>query len=135
MQTNTKPKPATPDTTQQVRQMMEEGTARTMGAATTGVGEVMQSCCSTALKGIQDYNSKLLEFTQVNTKSYVEFIQKLTSVRSPSEFLEVSTEHVRSQLETAAKQAKHLAEIAQKVTLSTTEPFKTSLAKPYNYAG
>ena len=83
---------------------------------------------------MQDYNSKVIEFTQANTKSYVEFVQKLAGVKSPSEFIEISTHHGRYQLETVAEQAKQLAELAQKVTLATAEPLKTGFAKTYNHA-
>ena len=94
----------------------------------------MKNSCSTALKGLQDYNRKVIEFTQANTKSYVEFVQKLAGVKSPSEFFEVSTDHGRYQLETIAEQAKQLAELAQKVTIATAEPLKTGIAKTYNRA-
>ena len=83
---------------------------------------------------MQDYNSKLIEFSQANTTSYVEFVQKLAGVKSPSEFVEVSTDHGRYQLETMGDQAKQLAELAQKVTLATAEPLKTGFAKTYNHA-
>ena len=83
---------------------------------------------------MQDYNSKLIEFSQANTKSYVEFVQKLAGVKSPSEFVEVSTDHARYQLETVGEQARQLADIAQKVAIATAEPLKTSFAKAYNRA-
>ena len=140
MDTNTKQKSANTNTTQKVRDMTEGGAERSrevlesIGAATTGVAEVMKNCCSTALKGMQDYNSKVVEFTHANTKSYVEFVQKLAGVKSPSEFIEVTTDHGRYQLETVAEQAKQLAELTQKVTLATGEPFKTGFAKAYNHA-
>jgi len=111
METNIKPKSASTNATQQVRGMTEKGAEQarevfeTIGAATNEAAEVMKNSCSTALKGLQDYNSKVIEFTQANTKSYVEFVQKL-AVKSPSEFFEVSTEHGRYQLETVAEQAK-----------------------------
>jgi phasin len=138
MDTNTKPKSA--NVTQQLRGMTDTGAERsrevfeTIGSATSEVADVMKNCCSTALKGMQDYNSKVVEFTQANTKSYVEFIQKLAGVKSPAEFIEVSTDHGRYQLETVAEQAKQLAELAQKVTLATAEPLKTGFAKAYNHA-
>ena len=106
----------------------------TISASTTEAAETMQNCYSTALKGIQDYNSKVIEFSHANTKSYVEFVQKLAAVKSPSEFFEISAEHTRSQLETVAEQAKELTELARKVTLETTEPLKSGLAKAYNHA-
>ena len=132
---NTAAKSKTANVTQQFRDVTDAGAERskevleTIGTATTEAGEVMKNCYSTALRGMQDYNSKVVEFTQANTKSYVEFVQKLAGVKSPSEFLEVSTNHGRHQLETVAEQAKQLAALAQQVTLSTTEPLKTSFAK------
>jgi len=131
---------ANPNTTQQVREMTDKGVERTkevfetITASTNEAAEVMKNCCSTALKGIQDYNSKVLEFSHANSKSYVEFVQKLAVVKSPSEFFELSAEHTRFQLETAAEQAKELTELARKVTLAATEPLKSGLTKAYNYA-
>jgi phasin len=137
---NTTAKPKSADVTQQVREVTDTGTVRskemfeTIGAATTEAADVMKNCCSTALKGMQEYNSKLIEFSQANTKSYVEFVQKLAGVKSPSEFVEIATDHGRYQLETVAEQAKQLAELAQKVTLATAEPLKTGFAKAYRHA-
>ena len=130
---NTTAKPKSANVTQQFRDATDTSAERskevfeTIGAE---AAEVMTTCCSTALKGMQDYNSKVLEFARANTASYVEFVQKLASVKSPSEFIVVSTEHGRYQLETVAEQAKQLAELTQKVT----EPLKTGFAKSYQSA-
>ena len=105
-----------------------------MSAATTDTAEMMTNCASTALKGLQEYNSKLAEFTHANTASVVEFLQSLAGVKSPSEFVQVSTEHAKHQLETMTEQAKELAALSQKVTLTTAEPIKTGLAKVFNRA-
>jgi phasin len=140
---NTKTAPArsaSADAPQQLREMAETGakqskeTFEKIGAATTEMAEVMTNCCSTALKGMQDYNSKVAEFTQANAKSTVEFVQSLAGVKSPTEFIQISTEHAKRQLETMTEQAKELAELTQQVTLTTTEPFKTGLAKAFNRA-
>ena len=146
MNTNTNdPKPTSvrspnSDAPQQLRDMAETGakqskeTFEKIGAATTEVAEVMTNCCSTALKGMQDYNSKLAEFTQTNAKSAVEFVQRLAGVKSPSEFIQISTEHAKHQLETMTEQTKQLAELTQQVTLTTAEPLKTGLAKVFSRA-
>jgi phasin len=133
---NTSAKPKSANVTQQFRDVTDASAERsqevleTFGAAT----DVMKNCCSTALKGMQDYNSKVIEFSQANTKSYVEFVQKLAGVKSPTEFFEVSTNHGHYQLETMAEQAKQLSELVQKVTLATAEPLKTGFAKAYDHA-
>ena len=143
MNTNSKPTPArspNPDAPQQLRDMAETGakqskeTLEKISAATAEAAEMMTNCTSTALKGIQEYNSKLAEFTQANSTSAVEFIQTLAGVKSPSEFIQVSTEHAKHQLETMTEQARELAALTQKVTLTTAEPIKAGLAKVFNRA-
>ena len=142
---NTNPKttptrsPST-DAPQQLREMAETSAKQSketfdkIGAATTEAAEMMTNCASTALKGMQEYNSKLAEFTQTNTKSTVEFVQSLAGVKSPSEFVQISTEHAKHQLETMTEQAKELAALTQQVTLTTAEPIKTGLAKVFSRA-
>ncbi len=143
MNTNTKPTPArspSTDAPQQLREMAETGakqskeTLEKISAATTEAAEMMTNCASTALKGMQEYNSKLAEFTQANTKSAVEFVQNLAGVKSPSEFVQISTEHAKHQLETMTEQLKELAALTQQVTLTTAEPIKAGMAKVFNRA-
>lgn len=102
---------------------------QTFNVAANEAAHAVQDYCSTALKGMQDYSGKVAEFTQANIKSYVEFIQKLATVKSPSDFIEVSTSHTREQLEKLAEQSKQLAALAQQVTLDTVEPLKTGFTK------
>jgi len=48
--------------------------------------------------------------------------------------MELSTEHARKQLEILTEQAKELAALGQKVTLATSEPLKTGVAKAFSHA-
>jgi len=105
-----------------------------MSTATTEAADLIKNSYSTAVKGVFDYNNKFIEFTQANTNAAYDFVQKLTSVQSPSAFAELSTEHVRKQLETVTEQTRQLAALAQKVTLATAEPIKTGIAKAFNPA-
>jgi hypothetical protein len=75
-----------------------------------------------------------MEFTEANTRAAFDFAQKLSGVKSPSAFVELSTEHTRKQLETLTKQIEQLVAIAQTVTLATAEPFKSGVAKAFNRA-
>ena len=74
----------------------------------------MKDSYSTAVKGAQDYNAKFIEFARANTEAAFEFVQKLSSVKSPSEFFELSTSHSRKQFETLTEQTKELTALAQK---------------------
>jgi len=84
------------------------------------------------VKGLQDYNNKIIEFAHANTNAAFDFVQKLSGVKSPSAFLELSTNHARKQFETLTEQTKQLAKLAQKATLATAEPLKTGVAEAFN---
>ena len=142
MDKNTKTTVSSPmtDAPQAFREVAEKGTTQAkeayekMSAATTEAADLIKNSYSIVIKGAQDYNEKFIEFTQANTHAAFDFVQKLSDVKSPSAFVELSTAHVRKQLETQTEQIKQLAAIAQKVTLATAEPFKSGVAKAFNQA-
>ena len=125
------------DATQAFRATAENGSAQVkesferMSAATAEATAQIKDSYSTAVKGAQEYNAKLFEFAQNNTKAAIEFVQKLSGVKSPSDFIELSTDHSRKQFETLTEQTKELAALAQKVTLATTEPLKTGVIRAF----
>jgi len=125
------------DATQAFRATAEKGSAQAKEAfekisgATAEATDLIKSSYSTAVKGAQDYNTKLIEFAQANTQAALDFVQKLSGVKSPSDFIELSTDHSRKQFESLAEQTKELAALAQKVTLATVEPLKTGVTKAY----
>src|ERR1700730_17874512 len=88
---------------------------------------------SAAVKGAQDYNNKLLEFAQTNTNTAFEFAQRLLSVKSPAEFIELSTERAQNQFATLTEQTKELATLVQRVTLATPGPLKADAAKAFGH--
>ena len=100
-----------------------------MRAATAEAATVMKNSYSTAVQGAQDYQSKVMEFANSNTEAAFAFAQKMSGVKSPSDFFELSTNHTREQFETLTEQAKELATLAQKVTMATVEPLKTGATK------
>ena len=126
------------DPTQAFRATAENGSAQAkegfekMGAAMAEATGLIKNSYSTAVKGAQDYNTKFIEFAQTNTAAAFDFAQKLSSVKSPSDFIELSTEHSRKQFETLTEQTKELAALAQKVMLSTAEPLKTGVTKAFS---
>jgi phasin len=129
------------DATQAFHATAENGSARAkeafekMSAATAEATDLIKNSFSTAVKGAQDYNAKVIEFVQTNTKATVDFVQKLSGVKSPSEFIELSTDHSRTQFETLTEQTKELAALAQKVTLANVEPLKAGVTKAFSQLG
>jgi phasin len=128
------------DATQAFRATAENGSAQAketyekMNAATAETTDLIKNSYSMAVKGAQDYNTKFIEFAQTNTEAALGFVQKLSGVKSPSDFIELSTDHSRKQFETLTEQTKELAALAQKVTLATVEPLKTGVTKAFSQA-
>jgi phasin len=116
------------DVTQAFRETAENGSAQAKAAfanastAAADAATLMKDSYSRTVKGAQEYNTKVIEFAQANTKAAFDFAQELVGVKSPSEFFELSTNRSRKQFETLTEQAKELAMLAQKVTLATAEP-------------
>jgi phasin len=128
------------DATQAFRATAENGSAQVkealekMSAATAEATALIKNSYSTAAKGAQDYNTKVIEFANANTEAAFAFAQKLFGVKSPLDFIKLSTEHSHKQFETLTEQTKELAALAQKVTLATAEPLKTGVTKAFGHA-
>ena len=114
--------------------MQTKETYEKMSAASTEAADLIKISSSTALKGLQDYNNKFPEFAHTNTNAAFDFLQKLNDVKSPSDFMELSTEHVRAQTQTLTEQTKALAELAQKIALAGSKPLQEGVAKAVNRA-
>ncbi len=100
-----------------------------MGAVAGEATDQMKDVYSTTFKGVQEYSTKALEFTNLNINAAVEHAKKLSSVKSPAEFFALTSEHLRQQFETLSRQAQELAAIAQRMTVATTELIKTGIQR------
>jgi phasin len=126
------------DATQAFREVAENGSAQVKAAfanastAAADAATLMKDSYSRTIKGAQEYNTKVIEFAQANTKAAFDFAQELVGIKSPSEFFELSTNHSRKQFEKLTEQTKELATLAQKVTVATAEPVKAGVTKAFN---
>ena len=120
------------------REFAEKSAARakdTYGKAQAAAEEttkVMERTYSTASKGAADFNLHLLEMAQANINAAFDFARQLTRVKSPTEFLELSTGQVRKQFETFSGQTQQLTTLAQKATTDAAQPFQAEVAKTFN---
>jgi len=105
-----------------------------MNTATTEAADLIRNSYSTAVKGMQDYNNKVIEFARANSNAAFDFVQKMSGVKSSSVLVELWAEHVRKQVETLTEQTNQLAALAQKATLATMEPLKTGVAEAFNHS-
>jgi hypothetical protein len=106
---------------------MRSHEAKKMSAVSTETAELIKTSSATALKALQDYNNKFLEFAHTNINAAFGFMEKLHDVKSPADFMELSTAHARTQSQTPTEQAKGLAELAQKIALAGAKPLQEGL--------
>jgi hypothetical protein len=103
----------------------QENGADQMSAGTEETTAPIQNFYLVTLDLVQYCNAKLLEFARINNEAAFNYAHELSDVRSPSEFIEITTRHAREQLAVLREQAKEVATLGQKATLKTAEPFKS----------
>lgn len=124
-------------TPQAMREMADKGAAQAkesfekMNAATAAATSVIQNASATAAQGFKDSNAKVIEFARTNSNAAFDFANVLLGVKSPSEFIQLSTEQARKQFEVLSAQTKELTALSQKVMLETAEPLKAGAAKAF----
>jgi phasin len=117
------------------REFAEKGVAQTketyekFKAVAEENTQMLETVYSTASKGATDYGLKMIEITRANTDAMFDYVEAMFGVKSPSEFVELSTKHAREQFETLSGQSKELAGLAQKVATEAAEPIKSGVSK------
>ena len=117
------------------REFAEKGVAQTKDAYEKfkTVAEentaMLETAYTAASKGSTEYGLKVLEVARANTEAMFDYVEALFGVKSPSEFVELSTKHAREHFETLTGQGKELAGLAQKVATETAEPIKSGVSK------
>ncbi|MGO9849118.1 MAG: phasin [Methylocella sp.] len=107
---------------EEFREMAEKGVAQAkdnyakIQAAAEEATDLLKGTYTTAAKGAADYNLKVIEIARINVNAAFDYAYNLLAVKSPSEFVELSTAHARKQFEAMTAQTKELTELAQKVT-------------------
>jgi len=69
-----------------------------------------------ATANVRAYQAKLVEMAQANTTFAFEFSQRLATIRSPVEFLNVIAEFTRKRMAMFGKYSKEMAELGIKPT-------------------
>ena len=122
------------------REMTEKGVAQAKDSyakakvASEEAADLLESTYATVAKGATEYNRKLIEFARINTRAAFDYAQGLLGVKSPSEFIELSTAYMRKQFDIAAAQNKELCALAQETATEAAEPINTRVSNSFNKA-
>jgi phasin len=101
-------------------------------AATEEASASLKDSYATTAKGTTDYSLKIIEIARTNFNAAFDYAHELLGVKSPSEFVELSTAHAQKHFATTTQQCKELAALTQKVTTNVVEPLKTGIANALN---
>ncbi|MGB8485208.1 MAG: phasin family protein [Xanthobacteraceae bacterium] len=103
------------------REITDKGVAHARDAcakarvASEEAADLFKNTYATAANAATDYNLKLIEIFRTNTRAAFDHVHELLGVKSPSEFIELSTAHLRKQYDIVSAQNKDLYALSQKV--------------------
>jgi hypothetical protein len=95
---------------------LSAGRAREQGLTTPALAEI-----SSATKAAEEYRMRMFQFMKENLNGMLEYAERLATVKSPTEFIEVSTSFARKQFEAATAQSQELGSLTQKLSACNTE--------------
>jgi hypothetical protein len=98
-----------------------EASGRAAAGAFENVGRAATSAVEASLKAAQDYQAKLVQCFQANADANLQLAQKLRQTRSPADFVETMTAHMRDRIGLMTEQAKELAEVSQAATRNVVD--------------
>lgn len=119
-------------------EMTDKGVAHARDAyakakvASEEAADLLQNTYATVAKGATDYNRKVIEIARTNTRAAFDYAHELLGVKSSPEFIELSTAHMRKQLDIVSAQNKELCALAQEVATEAAEQIKTGVSKGFN---
>jgi len=122
------------------REMTEKGVEQTRDAyakakvASEAAADLLEHTYEAAAKRAEDYNRKLIEITRTNTRAAFDYVHELLSVKSPSEFIQVSTAQMRKQFEIVSAQNKELCALGQEIATEAAGTIKTNMSNALNKA-
>jgi len=122
------------------REMAEKGVAQAkdtcekVKAASEEAADLLENTYAVMAKGVTEYNLKLIEIARTNTRAAFDHAHELLGVKSPSEFIELSTAQMRKQFDIASAQNKELCALAQETATEAAKPLNTGVSKAFKKA-
>lgn len=98
-----------------------ELSGRAASGAFEASGRAATSAFEASVKATQDYQAKLVQCFQANAEANLQLAQKLTQSRSPADFVETMSSHMRERVGLMTEQAKELAALSQEATRSVVD--------------
>ncbi len=98
-------------------------------AASEQMAEALRESYSTNAGSATNYGLKVIEISNANTASAIDFFAHLLGSKSVTDVFTLSAAQARKAFDTAFAQNKELRELAQKLATETGEPIRKHVAK------
>jgi len=113
----------------------EQGVARAqqrcekIKAASEEMAEALRESYSSNARGATDYGLKVIEISNANAASAIDFLSHLLGSKSVTDVFNLSATHAHKAFDTASTQSRDLLELAQKLATETSEPIRKRVAR------
>jgi phasin len=121
-------------------QLTEQGVARAqescdkIKAASGEMADALREAYSSNSRIATDYGLKVIEISNANAASTIDFVAELLRSKSMTDVFSLSAAHARKTFETASAQNTELLGLVQKLATETGEPIRKRVAKVLHQA-
>ena len=121
-------------------ELAEQGVARAqegcekIKAASEEMAVALRETYSSNARSATDYGLKVIEMSNANTASAIDFFAHLLGSKSVTDVFTLSAAQARKAFDTTSAQNKDLWEIAQKLATETGEPIRKHVVKVFHQA-
>ena len=121
--------------------LAEQGVARAqegcekIKAASEEMTEALRETYSSNARSATDYGLKVIEISNANTASALDFFVHLFGSKSPTDVVALSAAQARKAFDTASEQNKELWALTQKLATETGEPIRKHFGNVLHRAG
>src|SRR6202171_631597 len=109
-------------------ELSEKGVEK-IKAASEEMAEALRETYSSNARSTTDYGLKVIEISNANTASAIDFFAHLLGSKSPTDVFSLSATQAQKAFDTASAQSKDLWELAQKLAAETGEAIRERVAK------
>jgi phasin len=123
-----------------IGELAEQGVARAqqgcekIKVASEEMTEALRETYSSNARSATDYGLKVLEISNANTASAIDFFAHVLGSKSVTDVVTLTVARARKALDTASAQNKELWGLAEKLATETGEPIKKHFAKVLHQA-
>jgi phasin len=103
-------------------------------ALSADLAEAVSETYASNARGATDYGLKLIEISNANTASAIDFLAHVLGSKSVTDVFSISASEARKAFDTAAARNRELFDLAQRLARETSEPISKHVANTFQQA-